>query len=192
MDEQPPADGDPRAPAPQVGARRREAMSPVDVEQRDLAADVVERLLGEAADMAHALGDAGALQIGGERVMVGLAEPRPVAVLPRTAVAAEVGVDRHQLDAGGGRQGQHDRRTSAEASDLDDLRGGAQRTGDLPQPPRLGRRQPPGDRLNRRARPVPKRWRVDAHAVRPATSRARSRRRSCTGEVCAAETSTDR
>ena len=55
--------------------------------------------------MAHALGDAGALQVGGERLVVGVAELRPVAVLLGTAVAAEVGVDRHQPDAVGGRRG---------------------------------------------------------------------------------------
>ena len=103
MDQQRPAGRDARAPAADVGRRRREAVRAVDVQQVDVAVDGVERLLRRAPHMAHALGHAGTLEVRAERRVVGLALPGRPLPLPRPAVVARVRVDRDDLRAAAAR-----------------------------------------------------------------------------------------
>src|SRR5207248_2591494 len=101
------------APAGDVVPGRRVAVGAVDVEQLDRSGDEIERRLGRGAHMTYPRGDLGALQVGLERAVVGLALVGRAADLLGAAIVPGVRIDRDDLDAVGRRAGQHDRRAPA-------------------------------------------------------------------------------
>src|SRR4051794_35585868 len=140
--EHPPAGRDPRAPAHEVRPCRAEPVRAVHEQQVDRAVERPQRQRREVAHVAHALGDAGALEVAAERDRVLLAERRPGGDLARPTVRADVGVDAHELDPGPRPAREHDRRAAAEGADLDypaTVRHGG---GRAEQAPRLGLGQP--------------------------------------------------
>ena len=91
-------------------------MRAVDEEDVDRAGNLLQRRIGEGAHVADPLGDAGAREVGVERLVVGTAAIGVGGDLLRPAIRAGVRIDAHDLDAGAG---QHDRRAPAEGADLD-------------------------------------------------------------------------
>ena len=75
-------------------------MGAVDVEDIDRVVDLGVGGVGEAGDVAHPLGDAGASEVGLERCPVSCRLVDEAGELLRTAIVAGVRVDRHDLDAG--------------------------------------------------------------------------------------------
>ena len=120
MDQQGAAGRDPLAPVADVGAGRRVAMRPVDVEHCHLAGDLAVGGIAERAHMADAVGHPGSPQVRSEDLVVrgsGLSETLQ---LVGAAIVACVRVDGNDCDSLRRGAGEHDRAAPTEAADLDD------------------------------------------------------------------------
>ena len=145
MDQHRAAVADPGTPVADVASGRRIPVCPVDVEHVDRAVDLAECGIRERPDVAHPIADAGAFEVGKERLVVVGGGGFESADLLRTAVVAGMRVDGDDVDTRRSRARQHDGRTALEATDLDDgapigaVHGGGVEGG------RLSRRHPPPD-----------------------------------------------
>ena len=98
--------------------------------------------------MAYPVLHPGPTQIGVEGREVLLSAGGVGSDLLRARGPASVGIDRHHLDAGRGRAGQHDRRAPAKRADLDDRARSPDLARRIPQPAGLGVGEPAIDALH--------------------------------------------